>query len=154
MLNFPRRATGFGGLFSRSTPTVTSRSTSLLFSPRSKVNKTNSPYLNIEREVVSQNNGTPTERNLGADGHHHFSGKPMEVKYATKGRFRVNRIDHMMMLSKGGIYILVNSRGEQLKMPAWQLDKLISYRWLHDRSPKYDHAFIYSKNLPQNFGMG
>jgi hypothetical protein len=161
-LNFKKRPSVFSSgtthisLFSK--PVVTSRPTNLSLTPRSKVNQTDSPYLNIEREVVSQNGGTPTERNLGADGHSHFSGKPMEVKYATKGRFRVNRIDHMTMLSKGGMYILVNSAGQQMKMPAWQLDKYIRYKWLLDREKqapgKYSHAFVYSKDLPGNFGMG
>ena len=123
---------------------------------RPKVNKTDSPYLDIERNVIVQNGGTPTERNLGPDGHNRMTGKPMEVKYATKGRFRVNRLDHMRMLSQGGMYILVNAAGQQLKMPAWQLDRIIRYKWLMDRERqapgKYSHGFVYSKDLPNHFG--
>ena len=136
----------------------TDSSFSLLSNSRPKVNKTNSPYLDIERNVIVQNGGTPTERNLGPDGHHRVSGRPMEVKYATKGRFRINRLDHLRMLSKGGNYILVDARGNQLKLIANALDKYIRYKWLTDRERqapgKYAHAFVYSKDLPNHFGMG
>ena len=109
--------------------------------------------LNVERAVIAQNGGISNPRLNGPDGASRFSGRPMEVKYATKGRWRIGRIDHDLMMKRNGMYILVNQHGQQLKMPAADLDRYIRYKWLSDirdlPSGKRDfqHAFIYSKDI-------
>ena len=109
--------------------------------------ETGSKSLNIERATIRANGGIPNKQLLGADGHNAF-GRPMEVKYAGRDeRFRVNRRDHLHMLAHNGIYIFVNERGQQIKLPASQVDGLIHYKWLHDRHENYDHGFVFKREL-------
>ena len=111
---------------------------------------THSHSLNVERDVIAQHGGTPNKRLLGPDGQSKFSGRPMEVKYATKGRWRVNKLDHELMLRRNGTYFLVNAAGQQLQMPANEFDRYIKYKWLKDlrsNGVNYEHAYIYSKDV-------
>lgn len=115
-----------------------------------KPEMTHSHSINVEREVIAQHGGRSNKRLLGPDGQSNFSGRPMEVKYATKGRWRVNKLDHELMLRRNGIYILVNQAGQQLKMPANEFDGFIKYKWLKDlrsNGVNYEHAFVYSGDL-------
>ena len=112
-----------------------------------KPKPTHSHSLNVERETITQNGGRVNERLKGPDGTSRFSGRPMEVKYATKGRWRINKIDHEEMLAKNGLYILVNEARQQLRLTARELDGFIRYKWMVDRRPEYSHAFVYSKDI-------
>jgi hypothetical protein len=115
-----------------------------------KPEMTHSHSLNVERDIIARNGGTSNKRLLGPDGKSNFSGRHMEVKYATKGRWRIGRIDHDVMLRSNGIYILVNAAGQQLKLPANELDRYIKYRWLQDlrkNGTSYEHAFVYGDDI-------
>ena len=115
-----------------------------------KPEMTHSHSLNVERDVIAQHGGTSNKRLLGPDGQSKFSGRPMEVKYATKGRWRVGRLDHDLMLRRNGVYILVNQAGQQLKMSANEIDRFIRYKWLMDKRSNgvnYEHAFIYGEDI-------
>lgn len=112
-------------------------------------NETGSSSLNIERAVVRSVGGTPNKRLLGPDGT--TSGpikRPLEVKYANKDpRFRVNRLDHERMLRENGIYIFVNSGGQQVRLTPQQVSSLLRYKWLHDRNPNFQHSFVMVKDI-------
>jgi len=115
-----------------------------------KPKSTHSHSLNVERETITQNGGRVNEQLKGADGHSTFSGRPMEVKYATKGRWRVGKVDHEEMLAKNGLYILVNEARQQLRLSAREIDRYIKYKWLNDvrnSGLNYQHAFIYTKDI-------
>lgn len=113
--------------------------------------QTNSIALNIERNTIVRNGGQINERLLGPDGRATFSGRPMEVKYSTKGRWRIGDKDHAEMLRANGIYILVDEHGRERKFSAQEIDRMIKYRGLTDirsNEVNYSHGFIYEKDVP------